>query len=231
MAHRLQHHKLWHSWSSGSSQPSTTSGTNLPLLLCPRLSHHRECCNHTGRRGWRISSSREGGLAGLLPGEGGSGLCSSRERRGVRLAALDLGGALLRLGTEPQWHMTNPRASLTHFPQRSGDLQGKEHQGQVLWQSYHHLLKRTQGTLPKAATYSGGCSQQWGGRSWAGEKGEPREREDTQLLLEGELLSLYMQEQAGTVQASLTKTPNAPVTPTYPSTYPRTVLLWRIHPG
>ena len=46
-----------------------------------------------------------------------------------------------------------------------------------------HHLKRAQGTLPTAATYSSGCSQQQGGGSWAGGKGEPREREETQLLL------------------------------------------------
>lgn len=62
MAHNPQHDdKLWllHSaqYCTVLYSPSTTSTTDLPVPLCPRLSHHPEGYNRTGGRGRRKAQS------------------------------------------------------------------------------------------------------------------------------------------------------------------------------
>lgn len=96
--------------------------------------------------------------------------------------------------------MKNPRVSPAPFPERPGDSQGKERQGQTVWQSHpttsgagdpansSYLQQRVQ---PAAGQWELG---RWEGRAQG-------ERRDT-VTARGELLSLYMQKQAGTVQAS-----------------------------
>lgn len=109
MAHSPQHHdKLWLLHSAHPS-PSTTSATNLPVPLYPRLSHHPEGYNRTGGKVWRKAEIQWGkGSRWATAREGSSGLCSrSEEQRGDPSSSGSgraTRRALLRLGTEPRQH-------------------------------------------------------------------------------------------------------------------------------
>lgn len=172
-----------------------------PCPCAPRLSHHPE--------GGSILAGKElrgGHWQGTAVG------CAAGGSRGVIPAAP--AGA----------HVRNWRVSPTPLtPPRPGDVWGHEHQGQAVWQSHP---KHAQGTRPAAATYSSGCSQQQGGG-----KGEPGEREETQLLPWGSCCPSTHRTEQGQYKAALLTDTKHPCASSPPLRPPRPVSPWSIHPG
>lgn len=132
----------------------------LLLRAHPGATSATLCCPVPGGErgeGGRLRPSRDGAL-GVLPGKGGS-------RRGAEglWQGLDLMAGthrVLRLGTGG-----SPGGILLH--------QGKEQQGQEVAEPSQQL-QQAQGTQ-QVLTAAGAAS-----REWAGGRGEPREREETQ---------------------------------------------------
>lgn len=193
MAHSPQHHhKLWllHSAHPAPVPPVPPTSPCPCTPGCPIT--RRALTAQVGRYGGRLRSSGERALCGLLPGKAAVGCVAGARSRGVTPAALALAGAQPSMagphaGLCSGWGLSlgstheKPKGELCSFPPEAGRLAGERApRTDHVAEPSHHLRRRgpcQQQLLTAAGAASSG--------SWAGGKGEPREREETQLLLGG----------------------------------------------
>lgn len=189
--------------------------------------------DRTGRRGRGKAQFWQGKGSGGITARGrrqrgeqrGDPSSSGCGRGSAPAAGRATGGSAQAGDAASAAHVRSPRVSPAPFPQRPGDAQGKEHQGQAVWQSHPTTPSGRRGPCPRQLlTAAGAASSGAAGRESPG-------RERRHSYCSGELLSLYTQKQAGRVQASPNETPTTPVPAPHPSTPPRSVSPWGIHPG